>query len=164
MGRPKGSRNKPKPQQPNVDLTSLVPALDQHRADEIVSVLKLRAQSLTLDRIAELAGFSQGKVSAILRQYGQDSRKEARAILEAKAAAMALDVVENGRPADKLRALEGTHVVLPQGANAATQGIQIYINGISLGGLGLPPSESESLVVEGESSRVTEEKPAQSDN
>ena len=140
-----------KPPAPNKDRGKDKPAYKRSNAERIVSILRMAASGRTQTAIAQELGMSQPSVHAILAKYGRNTSKEARQILEAKAADMALNVARNGRPADQLRALEGLSVIdlreKPQ------PGLSITINGFALVGLGL----------QGERSQEPQHRPTESD-
>lgn len=129
------------PPAPNKDRRKDKPAYKRSTAERIVSILRMAAGGRTQTAIAQELGLSQPSVHAILAKYGRTTAKEARQILEAKAADMALNVAKHGRPADQLRALEGLSVIdlreKPQ------PGLSITINGFALVGLGLVGESSQ---------------------
>jgi len=128
------------------------PAYKRSNAERIVSILRLSQQGHTQQAIAAELGCSQQCVSQTLAKYARNTTKDARQILEAKAADMALNVARNGRPADQLRALEGLSVIDLREKPQA--GLSITINGFALVGLGL----------QGESSQIPQQIAAESDS
>lgn len=100
-----------------------------------MSCLRLSQSGHTQQYIADQLGITQSAVSLILTKYQRNTTKDARQILEAKAADMALNVAKNGRPADQLRALEGLSVIDLR--EKQQPGLFITINGFALSGMGL---------------------------
>ena len=128
------------------------PAYKRSNAERIVSILRLSAQGHTQTAIATELGCSQQCVSQTLAKYGRNTTKDARQILEAKAADMALNIIRNGRPADQVQVLKGFKVIPEDDQSRA--GLSITINGFALVGLGL----------QGERSQEAQQINAQSDN
>jgi hypothetical protein len=80
---------------------------------DILRCLQLRDEGLTAKEIgAKLSPPKhQTSVSAILRKWGHNTVADAKRLLQAAAADMAVDVVERGRPQDKVAALKGLRVL-----------------------------------------------------
>jgi hypothetical protein len=136
----------------NKDRNKLAKPDKRSNAERIVTILRLSAQGHTQAFIAGELGITQGAVSQTLAKYQRNTTKDARQILEAKAADMALNVAKHGRPADQLRALEGLNVITP-GGDQIKAGLSITINGFALVGLGLGESPQKPQQIATESDK-----------
>ena len=144
---------------PNKDAKALTKPHKRGNAERIVSILRMTAQGHTQRFIAEQLGITQGAVSQTLTKYGRNTTKDARQILEARAADMALNIIRNGRPADQVQVLKGFKVI-PEDAERQA-GLNITINGFALVGLGLSPSTTS---VQGEGDEKAQQIAAVSDS
>jgi hypothetical protein len=93
--------------------------------DQRVAILKLAKLNKTQVEIAETIGCDQGTVSRWLSQC-QDTTEHASTYLRGSALRMARNIVNKGRAADHIKALEGINVLAPEHVAGIT--VQIGIN------------------------------------
>ena len=100
---------------------------------DIADILRWSARGLTQTEIATRFSppRSQATISKVLRQYGTDTTPEAKQILRAGAAQMAVNVMRRGLPRDHIQALRGVQVL----DGERQQALSVTINGIVLAGM-----------------------------
>jgi hypothetical protein len=105
----------------------------------------MRDRGLTAQEIADKLDppKHQTTVSAIIRKWGRHSVVEAKRLMQAAAADMAINVVENGTAKDHVNALKGLGVLEEQ----QQQGLTVIVGGdatVNIGVLLSPLSHANS--------------------
>lgn len=107
------------------------PAYKRLTDTDRVLITRLHKQGLSQVEIAQRLGCDQSSVSRWLAAC-QDSTKEATAYLRGQALRMSRHIVQKGRAADHIKALEGISVLQPQASQPITWQIGIKADTVKL--------------------------------
>lgn len=113
-------------------------------------ILKLRESGLTQVEIAQRLDRAQSTISDVLDAF-TDTTPEAKRYLRGKALEMARNIVDKGRAADHIKALEGINVLSPEQVSGITVQIGIKADTVKL--LGSTFALPGQVTSEGEQNR-----------
>lgn len=99
--------------------------------EQRIAILQLDKLGKTQVEIAQSLGIDQSTVSRWLSMC-QDKTKEATAYLRGQSLRMARNIVETGRAADHIKALEGVNVLQPTATQPITWQIGIKADSVKL--------------------------------